>query len=441
MIYFDPLYGKITLDDLTEEILHTCPEIKRLRYVGLMNYRCLPMLSLSNISRLEHSIGLSHLVSLSSKLNSFQHKKDFIVAALYHDVNCTPFGHAIEWAIDRFTDFSHEDSAAWIVSDFNSTDVTKPVFFDPAGLRRLNIREKYNLSMERIYNIIKGNDFFVINNKGIDLDNIDNVYRMGFYLGMLNDERTYPVILANNLKVVTGFDNFVLPEKFLHILEHWYALRSRIYKTFIYSRDYIAFEHLLFAAVSEYVKSCSKDDIINLWSQTDDSILALFLKQKKEMPELNALAKRILLFDFDHVYGLLRTSSIGHIKLINDSDFQSRILADVISAFNLENTEAMPLSPTKFRLHVTTDNRKTNRRIPLYVQRQNAEIEEHSIGKDEQYLVIGILGKYNLSKKSNRNLMLLLSKAFTNHTSNEFIEVPFSDDDEKKSSQLGLFDA
>jgi len=440
MIYFDPLYGQITLDDLTDDILHSCPEIMRLRYVGMMNYRCLPMLSLSNISRLEHSLGLSYLVSLSSKINSFQPQKDFIAAALYHDVNCTPFGHAIEWAIDRFTDFSHEDSAEWIKQDSNSTEVIKPVFFDTAGLHRLNSRAKHNLSMERIHDIIKGQNNFVINNNGLDLDNLDNVYRMGFYLGMLDGERGYPVILANNLQVVKGFDNFVLSEEYLYVLEHWYSLRSKIYKTFIYSKDYIAFEHLLFSAVAEYVKSCSDEDIKNLWSQTDEFMLDLFLNRKKEFPELYALAKRIFLFDIDHVYGLLRTSAYHLEKLIASADFQSKILNAVMLAFRSEYPGSSSLSPSRFQLHVTTDNRKTNRKIPIYIQRHNKEIEEYTIGKDERYLVIGILGKDNLSKKTARRLIKIFTSVLTKHASVEFREIPFSDDD-KDPAQQGLFDA
>jgi len=364
-----------------------------------------------------------------------------MAAALYHDVSCTPFGHSVEWAIDRYTDFSHEDSAEWIKFDRDSTDVKKPVYFDPAGLHTLPIKEKHKLSTDRIFDIISGKNSFLINNTGIDLDNLDNVYRMALYLGLLADERGYPKILAENLKVIDGFDNFVLNEKFLYILEHWHALRSKIYRTFIYSKEYIAFEYLIFKAVGKFITSSTKEDLVNIWSQTDDSILSLFLKRKKESPELNSLAKRILLFDLDKVYGLVRTSYVDLLSNIGKEDFQAKIIKDIVDDFNATTSESYRFTTRSLQMHVTTDNRKTNRKIPVYLQKQNGEIHEHSIGNDERYILIGILGRDELPLASVNLAIQLLKKSLSSHTGRPFEQVSFTETEDFDSLQLGLFDA
>ena len=82
--YFDSLYGQINLAPMVFDFIKNCPELQRLRDVGLMNFKSFHMLGLTNISRLEHTIGLTYLCQLFSEVNNLPKKikNDLIVAAL-----------------------------------------------------------------------------------------------------------------------------------------------------------------------------------------------------------------------------------------------------------------------------------------------------------------------------------------------------------------------
>ena len=222
--YYDPIYGKIDIDDKVIDLVSKCSELKRLRFVGMMNFKSLTMLPLTTISRLEHSIGLAYLVQTFADRNNIRENKynDLLVAALYHDVNCGSFGHSVEWAIDRHISFEHESDVEWIKTEETLSCLkNKPIFIEQDGLHRHGFVEKYKLNLDIIDKIITGENCFFINNKGIDLDNIDNVFRMAHYLGIFQ-ERDIPKKLVQFLTTSIKYNNFIIPKSDLYLIEEWY---------------------------------------------------------------------------------------------------------------------------------------------------------------------------------------------------------------------------
>jgi|GEM_PF-4745966 HD superfamily phosphohydrolase len=399
IIYYDSLYGKIEMEDLVFDLVSKCPELKRLKYVGMMNFKSIGMLPLTSITRLEHTLGLAYLTQLFSAANGLsQYKNDLLVSALYHDINCGSFGHSIEWAIDRYTPYNHEKKTKWLVDKekLSSLDI-KPIFIEQPGLGRYNFNKKYKLDFDRIQHFIEGRELFVINNKGIDLDNIDNVFRMGLYLGIISNHVEVPVMLAQNLRVSADYDNFIIDKDFLKYVNVWHDLRADIYHKFIYNPEYMAFEYLLFELISKYTKHIEKEGLGNLFHFSDEQLLWYFY-ERKDVPELNSIARKLLLHEIPITYSIIRSKNFNYKgDIINTKILETlthEVPNDLVSSQKLSK-EIMG----NIYYHLTTDNRKTERQVVIYIEDKGV-IRREVIGDDTQYILIAILGRLPLSNKA-----------------------------------------
>jgi len=439
-LYYDPLYGNIDIDNIVFDMLGKCPELIRLRYIGLMNFKSLGMLPLTTVSRLEHTLGLAYLSQMFSGANPSLHSiNDLLVASLFHDVNCGSFGHSIEWAINRYKPYDHEAKVGWVTRKekherFSSLDV-KPIFVDQPGIHRHNFGKKYILDFDNINNIIQGKGIFVLNNKGIDLDNIDNVFRMGLYLGLLSDEqRGYPAVLANNLTIKDGLDNFLIDEKYFYLIKFWHGLRSDIYRRFIYSREYMGFENLLFRLVGEYTKQFDVDNIGNLFNFTDERLLWDFFTRSDASADLKTISKNLLLHSIPHAYSIFRTSDFVAKKSLMDPNHLDELIAE-LNRILINAKLYSGSSSNELYLHVTTDDRKTCRMIDIYLDRPNEQRKE-SVGKDERYLLIAILGKQPLSVKEIGYVNDIFMKLIGDRKLGSYENVSFSEDKHMHGSSL-----
>ncbi len=436
-LYYDPIHGQVELDDLIFDLIQKCSELKRLKYIGMMNFKSVQMLPLTSISRLEHTIGLAYLAQKFSEANHLPSdlSKDLMIAALYHDINCGSFGHAVEWAIDRYTPYDHETKAEWISgSDMHQYFSNLPAFLEMPGLHKYDFGKKYKPNFKRIYEIISGLNTFVINNKGIDLDNIDNVFRMAFYMGISQDAKI-PEILAKNLKIVSGNDNFIIDSDYLGLIHIWHALRKEVYHQFIYSREYMGFEFLIFRLIYEYSKLVDKDGIGNLFHLTDEQILWKFADKKKHPDLISDIAQKLLLQELPYACSIIRTSDIGQMENIYKEN-NIEILTDEIKNTLNEKKLVSESRPIDIFLHVTTDNRKTNRKVDIYVN-EKGTIVKRSIGEDKKFILLSILSTVQLPESTIDIVTKRAIEILEISNLGKFERVPFSDDN--VPSQVDLF--
>lgn len=433
MNYYDRIYGQIQLDSVLGDIIRLCPEIKRLKYVGMMNYRSLEMLGLTSISRLEHVIGTAYLAQIFAYSNDIKCKNELLVASIYHDVNCAPFGHAVEWAINRYTSFKHEEQVDWMIDASDKANLSMPNFYGENGLHRYKFKDQFLLDMVLVTKFIQGKDSFVINNSGIDLDNIDNVYRMGACLGLVGDQISYPVLLAQNLRQLRGLNNFVIKDKMIHLVEHWHDLRTSVYNKFIYSKEYFAYEGLLFKLLAEYVKDREADDLAALWSHTDDLFITSLINHDNH--EIRKIVKKLILFDFDVVSFLIKTDDYATADLINNDAYISDLIYLAVEKYN-DSTKSK-LLPSDFYLHVTTDNKKTARKVKIYLEDSRGNISEESIGYDKQSLVAGFIGKVQLQKPPV--MIAIICDILKTRGLGNWSFIPFADEVSGSYEQFGLF--
>lgn len=394
--YYDSLYGQLELKPVVREMLLRNAELIRLRSIGMMNFRSVSMLPLTTITRLEHSVGIAHLVELFSRKNRVVagRLEDFLTAALYHDINCASFGHAVEWAIDRHHQYDHESTSDWISERELYRPEDKPMFFSQDGLHRNRYAERYGIDLTAVTSIISGQRTCVIKSPGIDLDNIDNVSRMASCLGLLRD-RDLPVRLAESLMLSDDQSYFVVDEDGIALVEEWLRTRSAVYREFIYSREYMGFEYLVFLLVRQYAEHAGTKNVRNLFHYTDERLLWTHTDRRTYGDAVANTAQRLLLNQLPECYMILRAEPFTKYEEVRSSQFCDSFISEVAS----ESAATGVVTQDERRslaIHVTTDNKKTSRSISLGLRSATRELQT-SLGEDRQYILLAILGSSTLS--------------------------------------------
>lgn len=234
---YDPLYGPIYLPDFIWNYI-TVPELQRLREIRLCNINSLFITGASNINRFEHSIGTCYLAWQCIKnwppLNPIypQDKKNLLLAALFHDITSTPFGHSLQY-VEEKDGFEHERFLYAIDSIQNSKknnyeykgSTLEPIFF---GMYRELSNKLSDKEKREIDDIISGKGRYgPLINSLMDLDNIDNVYRMSYHIG-LPICREIPLKLAKSLYIKNN--QLKIKNKSINLVKKWYLTRVKLYK-------------------------------------------------------------------------------------------------------------------------------------------------------------------------------------------------------------------
>lgn len=162
----DPIHDYIELDDLATAMIET-PEVQRLRRIKQLGFSNLVYPG-ANHTRFEHSLGVYHLAKHMVKQVDEPHRNELLAAALLHDIGHSPFSHATEELISRYTRKSHED-----IEDLLRKGEISDILKD------------FSLSPSAIVGHIKGetNTGQIIHSE-IDVDRMDYLVRDAYYTGV-----------------------------------------------------------------------------------------------------------------------------------------------------------------------------------------------------------------------------------------------------------------
>ena len=345
------------------------------------------------------------------------------------------FGHSVEWAIDRYTPFDHEEDAAWLSNpDVHPYFKSLPRFIEMPGLHRYDFGEKYKPDFKKILQLIKGTGSFVINNKGIDLDNIDNVFRMAFYLGIAPEDKSIVENLVRNLRMVDGIDNFVVKKDCLHLVAIWHRLRSEVYHRFIYSQEYMGFEFLIFQLIYEFSKNIDKEDVMNLFHFTDENLLWSLTDKKKYPASLNNIAKKLLLHDLPKAHAVIRSEDFDKKDLLSKENVLQSMAKKVTNfIYTKKNFSISP--PVEIQYHVTTDNRKTHRKVDIYID-DKGDISNESFAEDKSYILICILSRSDLSNEIVSLITAETVEQLNRNNLGTFEQVQFAEQESASTGRL-----
>lgn len=286
----DPLYGLIYLPDYVKDILNS-PELQRLREVRLCNINSLCLTGGANINRYEHAIGTCYLAleCLHSwpPLDPMSNKDQdcFILAALLHDITSAAFGHSVEY-IESKDGFSHESAFNYVVGIEHSDSyqyksfTLEPIYFGMRGMLSSKISED---DLKKINEIILGKGKFgpLIRSK-MDLDNIDNVFRLAYHIGLVRNGEI-PLELARSL--YTYKDELVVKEESLALIEEWHKLRKKLYSILLLNIEEFSAKAMLTEAIE--IAKLYDNKSFN-WSYVDYQ----FLEKLSEVPAVRIPVKK-----------------------------------------------------------------------------------------------------------------------------------------------------
>jgi len=284
MYIWDALYGKIEFSPLVCKCMLS-PEVQRLREVRLCNINSLCITGSSNTNRFEHSVGTAYLAAINIEAAVQKHlkltkkeKETFIIAALLHDVANGPFGHSYEYIMEK-KGFIPEQGLGDVLGDVVSTGIGahknsspfETIFF---GKLRALTSILNGSQKEEVSQIIAGcHPLSKLISDSIDLDNIDNVFRMAYHMG-LDFRKEAPIKLAESMFIENGSVVFLQEAK--TYLEEWYLVRQRVYKFLLLNPQEFAGKYMLTEAMDilfECISQGKAEGRDIKWNYTDYQLM------------------------------------------------------------------------------------------------------------------------------------------------------------------------
>ncbi|MBU4141703.1 HD domain-containing protein [Patescibacteria group bacterium] len=244
IILKDPLYGFISLEEPFKSLIET-EQFQRLRNIKQLGLSYLIYPS-AHHSRFEHSIGAFYLAQkIIEKISTEKairkdkilYGKEFMAAALLHDIGHYPFSHAIEKSIGLLNGASHEQQTINIIRRGKIAEVIK--------------KSKLNIGI--ICDFIKGGGKFgkLISGQ-IDVDRLDYLKRDSYYTGVAYGVIEVDVIIKS--MEVVGKKYFV-DEKYLPAFESILISRYLMYSMVYMHRKTLIANNMLRAAFEKAISA------------------------------------------------------------------------------------------------------------------------------------------------------------------------------------------
>ncbi len=279
--YLDAMYGHVGFDE-DMALLISAPILQRLRHVRLSNIDSIAMPGIANLSRYEHVLGVGHLARQLSLLRSVPrlHSVAIGAAALLHDWAITAFGHLVEEGFQYAgVNFRHENELHAIMtgtaagSNVGGAEL-QILSGRPTRLTEWAARSVGHDSADELLEMIQ----LTIMGKGpygplisgtMDLDNIDNVVRMAFHMG-LEVDRQLPLRLARAITAVDNgelvFDMSACPD-----IETWVEVRREVYTNLMLAQPDFSYKTMIVAATAFAIEA--GDISVGDWHLTDQGFL------------------------------------------------------------------------------------------------------------------------------------------------------------------------
>ncbi len=295
LAYLDALYGHVVFDEDMSSLI-SCPIMQRLRHVRLSNIDSIAMPGIANLSRYEHVLGVGYLAQHLDLMRSIPeiHKIAIGAAALLHDWAITAFGHLVEEGF-RYAgvNFRHEDelhailSGAPTGSNVGGAELQilsgRPTRLTEWAARSVG-NERAGELLELIQLTIRGEGAYGPLISGtMDLDNIDNVVRMAFHMG-LDVDRRLPLRLVRAITAVEdgelAFHTSAAPD-----IEAWVDIRRHVYEHLMPAQPDFSYKTMIVAATTFAIEA--GDISVGDWHLTDQAFLCrLAASENEEVREL-----------------------------------------------------------------------------------------------------------------------------------------------------------
>lgn len=282
--FHDSLYGEVRFPSPIRHLALT-PAVQRLRQIRLSNIDSLSLPGFAGATRYEHALGSAAVAGKLGFLGKLQRDMRLAVqaAALLHDTAITPFGHLVEEAFGYVgRSFDHETKWQQLVDEQRSAQpggADAQVYLGrESGLRswaeKAFGRGRWSDMLGIVVAAVRGQgEYGHIIAGQLDVDNMDNVTRAAFHMGVQCD-RSLPWRLA---KAIRGVENglLVIDEADLGLIVDWLTLRRAVYgKLMLAEMDYSGKAMVLAAATAACERRLINE---NSWRMTDAEFTRVLL--------------------------------------------------------------------------------------------------------------------------------------------------------------------
>lgn len=430
---WDPLYGRLELSPLEWKFVFT-PDIQRLRHVRMCNIDSLLIPGAAEPTRFEHMLGVLRLVNewLMHNHVSGDQADDLRIAAIAHDMQTGPFGHSIQYVYEENKvgggNFVHEDLLGAEKNLFHQAVRANASYLGmPFELHKLCGERWSNVS-----NLIAGKGELGPLIAGVvDLDNIDNVVRMAFHMGLcLNEDKLLPMRLARAMMPLSG--SISLPESSIRDLERWQLLRRKVYEFLLLDWGEFSGKAMLTRAFEEAVKhECVG---VDSWRMTDEELIHHFLLNVGDSQVVKELSRRLRLGQLYSPLFLGRSSSSENYKKLNaiaakrEIELEIKREADQLLGRTVyNNTKSREASLPFLILHFILDRKKTKRSVPVVIQEGGSK---RVVGEDTDQLLIGLFVSRQVPIREQNAIKTAAFKLLGQHGIHDIIPLidPLSDE-------------
>ncbi len=420
---YDCLYGRQLLNEDEYKLL-LVPELQRLRYIRLSNIDSINLTGGSNISRYEHSIGTFLLAREWCNYNHIEgyKKRCIIKAALFHDICSAPFGHSFQYILEDNNDgnsFEHQNIKKIRSNNFlQNIDARK--YFYGREYKIPEILEQDELN--DIEDFINGKgEFGKLISSEIDLDNIDNVIRLSFHIGILeSSDISLPIKLIHSMKFNNSEIEFT--ENSIPLIIRWYEIRKKLYELLLTKWSDFAEKAMLTSALE--ICYFNKLFTTSQWNSTDSDLLHALSELSGDEQEAARIAQRLIVGDLYYPYFIISIVNVDIYSTVNTIE-NKRLIEKQLK----ENTGY------KFIFHPILDKNKTNRVLNISLTNGEKKI----IGEKKDQLLIGLFSPIELSKTEMLKIQGKINTTLEEYQIKDFNIIYSSFDNDKDDLEQGLF--
>lgn len=297
MIAADPLFGPIDIPAWLDSVLLT-PEVQRLREVRLINTTTPHLAALSDTRRYTHTVGVLALaLRVAPRLTGRFSREEIdglLIAAVLHDVGTPPFAHLFEYLLKADSGWTHEGMLKNIVAGSYRPEGRYHQLYFGNELALHKVLKSRPAETEIALGYVEGRGPLASLIAGsLDLDNIDNVYRMCSLLGFRPD-------LGDALRLVDGIgvgsEGPQIEATALDSVESWRRWRRKAYEILAFDESSLQGQAMLTDALSFSMENGLLSE--EQWSMTDEQLLTFLFGKGRQFPNLRTVIQRFSIGDF-----------------------------------------------------------------------------------------------------------------------------------------------
>jgi HD superfamily phosphohydrolase len=310
MIVQDPLYGRFQLPSKLDRLL-LAPEVRRLSQIRLLNTATPSLATLGDLRRYSHTLGVLHLALSSRQVGYTPGERDALAASvILHDIGTPPFGHLMEYHLKERTGWSHEDAIHDLLWGFHAPENRAHQIFAGRSLTVRTVLRRIGIDLELVQAIItRQHPLSALLFGSIDFDNLDNVARMAWALG-IPCPPSLPVDLAKGLSVTRGGVLQLSHGRHGESIQQWARLRRQVYDILAFDPPTVAAQAVLSEAIGMALQSGDISEVD--WALYDELLI--------ERLRSNASTKRLITRDYlghlpNLVFALQLTGGLSDYKL------------------------------------------------------------------------------------------------------------------------------